>query len=230
MARQQIRRTRRPKGDLRQRLTAYSTAAGALLALGGGTALISAEPAEAAVKYSGLKNIVLKNIDKDVQIGTAAVKFIHVSTVNASSTSFVAKFTGSIEVAGSKAFKSTGQNGYLVNPSMFNTTSYMGATKKFSLTSFSYPGAMLGLSMKNSMTTKTVPAKNGFVGIRFKDSVDNTKWHYGWIRVSVSSDIKKFVVVDYAYETTPDVPIHIVVPTPPVGGLVHDISDAADNQ
>ena len=234
MARQHIRRTRRPKGDLGQRLTAYSTAAGALLALGGGTALISAEPTEAAVKYSGLKNMVLKNIDKEVQIGTADVKFIHVSTVNPSSTSRVAKFTGSLEVAGSKAFKSTGQNGYLVNPSMFNTTSYMGATKKFSFTSFSYPGAILGLSMKNSTTTRTVPAKSGFVGFRFKDSADNTKWHYGWIRVSVPSDIKKFVVVDYAYETTPDTPIHIVVPKPqphpPVGGVVHDISDAADGQ
>lgn len=227
MARQQIRRIRRPKGDLCQRLTAYSTAAGALLALGGGTALISMEPAEAAVQYSGLKNYVMQSNSRTVIMGSLSVMFHHRNTANLpTSWSRTALFSGVQVVGGANKIVPGGET--LVIPSVYGSSAIISSLN-FVAPMTNYSGAVLGLSVQTiGGGTQTVPAKSGFVGIRFKDSVNPSQWHYGWIRVSVSSDIKKFVVVDYAYETTPDTPIHIVAPK--VGGVVHDISDTADSQ
>ncbi len=44
-----------------------------------------------------------------------------------------------------------------------------------------------------------------YLGVRFKDSVENT--HYGWIRCDVKDEGRTLVIKDYAYETTPDYPI-----------------------
>lgn len=51
-------------------------------------------------------------------------------------------------------------------------------------------------------------ATNKFIGIRFQiDPGGANTTHYGWIRMSVQPQVKKFSISDYAYEDTPDAPV-----------------------
>ena len=46
---------------------------------------------------------------------------------------------------------------------------------------------------------------NHYLGVRFKDSDENT--HYGWMRCDVKVEGRTLVIKDYAYESEPDYPI-----------------------
>lgn len=43
-----------------------------------------------------------------------------------------------------------------------------------------------------------------FMGVRFKVG---TKYHYGWVRLSINGDFRSMTIKDYAYEDTPETPI-----------------------
>jgi len=63
---------------------------------------------------------------------------------------------------------------------------------------------MFGISSVNG--GNWYPEKlNHYLGVRFKDSDENT--HYGWMRCDVKVEGRTLVIKDYAYESEPDYPI-----------------------
>jgi len=210
MAKKRLKRALQKQG-IQKRLAAYSVTAGAVMALGSSATLINPETGEAKVMYT------------DVNPGDG--------TLDANSTSS-SPFTGTFGTGtGAVTFKiihaqigptSTGTASALIDMGGGTISATGGFAKTFpSSVSIS---AVTG-APNVQICTSLAPAVTGrFIGVSFLISGQP---HYGWIRIDVAADCDSVTIVDYAYEDTPNTPIHAGAPAP-VGGIVHDISDTHD--
>ncbi|GAK51791.1 collagenase, putative [Candidatus Moduliflexus flocculans] len=208
---QQKRCSQTPK--IRKRLAAYSATAGAVLTLGSSVTLIMPDSSEAKVIYKDVNQPPLVSNTFTGKFGTAPFTIVHRLTFLTPNSLTYA----SISVGGGAVSTSAGSARALPY------SNYISAVAG---------GANVNICTHRYNTATGGSAGNGnfpagaelFIGVRFTLSGGT---HYGWIRINVAAKCGSVEVVDYAYEDVPDTPIHLGAPAP-VGGIVHDISDAGD--
>lgn len=273
--------------DAQRRLKAYSKAASAVLALGGGAALGLPETSEAAVVYTDLNpdvtlaapfydfgsitttpvitslttlidKIAYHPIDFD-RDGNPELVFAHAragasfsmtATTTTPSTS-TNTFNLKIKLAGAGALaashaKASMDGSFALRA--FNASSQVSNVAG-GPTLYSYGGGILGaaFTLSGSLPPPLQTAILAYLGetnlnisthfgefpgkgekaIGVKFTVGACV-HYGWVRVTVPSNAAYIKILDYAYETECDTPIHVNAAA--VGGVVHDVSDGSVTQ
>lgn len=206
--------TTRAKGKLKD-WAVFTAAAGA--------ALTAAESADAAPVFSGTQNImltrtttsgsssVLLDLNGDSQ-DDFRVRLAYGSSGGLAEIYgfFNGDFNGILSAGGGDAARL---------PSSVTVSSGAGVFDNFGRMLFSFNGSITGGVWPGGNPTST----SGFAGVEFFDTSGDL--HYGWLRLKLRNDAggipDKVTVVEWAYESEADTPIHIQpVPEPSSLGLL----------
>ncbi len=242
------------KGSFEEKLRAYSkAAAGALMVapVAVGMTALMPERAEAAIHYSGVKNVHLSpgskykvNMDTDTNAFGSSDEFYF--TLHKTSQQYTKYYAtgssltstqrrGRFLLAVNNPYGShlgepplnsiidEGKNlpaGYQIGPS---ATHWYGKFHTANSKYYPYFAKLAGMATKTSFThttgssmtptnTKTFTYGNfigttGFLGVRFDTGTVAPCYHYGWIRVSVNTDVTEAIIHDWAYEDQCNTPI-----------------------
>jgi len=188
-------------------------------------ALICPPPAEAAVKYSGVKNLpmgtnaakVVHNIDLDGD-GVDDFNFLfgnygyHYTSGSYQKyfnirefliqPALLNEFIGeSVTSTGPYAFPARLPNNYTIQEVLpANGRSWQSRPRNVLAGKFQY----YYNSINTAETGGNFTGKRGYLGVRFDIS---GAIHYGWIQFEADEDAKNSRIVDWAYEDQPDTPI-----------------------
>lgn len=199
--------------NLSRKLINYSIAAGAALAV--------AQPADAAVQYSGIRNITVSNdfvlvdLDGDGQndfaflnhhwSGTGTDNGVHYRygygynflIPRPDNASIIYAYTTWYPAA---RLMNASQS---ADPAGGPWTSFYYNVLGAQYTSYAYPGPQFSSHIGQFI------GKTGYIGVRFDISGST---HYGWIRARVAANCSSTTIIDWAYEDQADTPIHIQGP------------------
>ena len=187
----------------------YTAAAGSACAL--------APAAEAAVIYSGAQNLMFERTNTTGGTGTLINLngdglndfFVRMAYSNSTASVraqqvFTSPYTNTIRV------QTAGANAKALRLSSSFVNSIDGEGDNIGLLRLANPGQAEGFWPGGNPTSTS-----GFLGVGFY-AVGGDK-HYGWIRLGIRNDANgvpdKFTVFDWAYESTPNTPIHIPEPS-----------------
>ena len=209
--------TQTSANDLSARLISYGVTAGALMLTGNSM--------DGQIAYSGIQNLVfdtpgiLNPIDlnddgtTDFEVGLAWDSYI----LNGFTTySAFIRNPGTI-------------NGWIGNGMAYLLSySYLiSYSRTWTDSVFSYYN--LGIASSSWF----LGAGNALLGIRFINYIPVPSGHYGWMRINIDARAEEFVVVDWAYEETPNAPIPAGVLTenliPPEPQLFADVMQPVKN-
>jgi hypothetical protein len=212
------RRDRAPRRPDRQaRLAAY--------ALAGGAALAAAPPAEADIIYTDLSpdaTIGPSNLDFDLDLNNDGTIdfFLNFGYADYSDGSFIGLFLEPVSTGGVAGSSPSG----FFYPYLLNLDDPIGPANVVAGPGF---GTLATSYADNDGTT--VPyfgfwqygATDGFLGLSI---LIGGQTHYGWARLDVDPDTLVATLKDYAYETTPGLPVLagslVSVPEPASLGLL----------
>lgn len=253
MAKKRMRKKRRAAAqDVQRRLTAYSKAATAVLALGGGAALNLPEESAAAVQYH-------PNFNKTVQApkppapGTGyyyrswVTSYIDLngdgindlwvthSRYRATSTGYSTTSEYGPDVYWTSVTRYYKNSAYIGPESgkmqEFNDSAMVGGGE-LPYSSWYFWGTYLNgtahitsdpVFSSTSYSITWSRAPSGDMAATFGFSFKAADGiHYGWMRVRTPAKVESITILEYAYEDQPNTPIHV---GNAVGGIVHDVSD-----
>lgn len=189
-------------------------------------ALICPPPAEAAVKYSGMKNLPM---------GTNAPKVVHNINLDGDDVDdfhflfgqygYHATIGSQQKYLSNKVFvlAPASLNSFIVEQSVTSTSTFSVPARlpnNYTIQGGLPPGSrnwqngssslLAGKFQYYNNTINTTNSagnfigKRGYLGVRFQISGDT---HYGWIQFAADEDVKNGRIVDWAYEDQPDTPI-----------------------
>jgi hypothetical protein len=185
-----VKINKRKKSELAAKIMAYGTSAASLLSV--------AQPASAAVVYSGAQNLSLTTSNVDVDLnsdGTDDFRFDGYSSDGWSQS--ISGLNGSFIAA------TTYINGNHSDPmnlaAGYNIQSALGSTQEWDSGSNTLAGS--GSSDGNFNNT------SGYIGVRFhSNSCQGSNWHYGWIQFTNNGRVDG-TINDWAYEECCNTPI-----------------------
>ena len=210
--------------DLKDKLEAYRASALAAgkgsarpgnLALAsaaaGGAALAVAPAAEAAIQYSGVRDIMLMatnttnhkyNIDVDGD-GNDEFSIINATPEPGVGLAFIYQLKESASVLGSYIFDGFPYANAKALTANYNIGSISSQTSRFWT---SNSDVVIGFGTVSDHYGNFPGAENKYIGVRFT-KVENGPLHYGWIRVNLAANIQTITIVDWAWEDEADKPI-----------------------
>jgi hypothetical protein len=208
---EQVRKTKNTQRRPAVRQLSVAAQGAAVLALGLG--LAAPAPVEASIVYTDIADVTIKNnqlFGFDITNGTSPPQFIllHGSYIGQSGAVGLSSPFG----YGYGNFVGTYKT-YVSYPNSYSipVISFLTKGDAINSTNLYYIGYLAGTV--NGQTVNEWAGKHGYAGLLFYDQEDNL--HYGWVELSMPSDLSSLTIYGYAYETDADTAIAAgAVPVP----------------